>query len=132
MLSRSKTTNPDWTPRHLPGGIYCSPACAGARGFCTEAAYNHANKEAEKLAKRLGDGWKVEIWENLGWHYRVSKGCFEIHRDGDRYYAAFQSVKQFFADAETPEDAIGFATQDARTFIRRIEADLLQQHEQKM
>lgn len=115
----------DWTPR-LRHGIYCSPACGGARGFCTKAAFDRVNKEAKSLAEKLGDGWEIQIWENLGWHYRVIKGVFEIHRDSKRYYAAFQGAQQFFADAETPEDAIGFVTQDVRTFIRRMEAELLE------
>lgn len=30
-----------------------------------------ATKKAKVLAKVLGKGWKINIWDNLGWHYRV-------------------------------------------------------------
>lgn len=116
----------DWTPRSRSGGIYCSPACGGSRGFCKRADYDRVTKEAAKLAARLGEGWEPEVWENLGWHYRVSRGAFEVHRDkrDGSFDAWFQGEKQFSATAETPEDAIGFVTQDVRTFIRRIENQL--------
>lgn len=127
MKNRAATIVRDWEPRALPGGFYCSPACAGAKGFCTRAAYDRAVNKSNTLARRLGDGWEPEVWENLGWFWRVSKGAFDVREDHGEYSVTFNGpsvghfVVQISASAETPEDAIGFATQDARTLIRRIE-----------
>jgi hypothetical protein len=123
----------DWTPQ-LRGKIYCSPACGGTKGFCTRAAYDRAVKDSADLAQRLGDDWEPVVWENLGWHWRVGKGCapkdshadhlLEItHHDGT-FTAWFQGSRQFICDGPTPEDALGFLMQDVRTFVRRIEHQL--------
>ena len=136
----------DWTPRSLPGGKYCSPACGGAKGFCTKADFDRATKDAGALAQRLGDGWKPRVWENLGWHWEVTKGAVSSdrfdaggvivmrRRHDKKYSAEFRSaeiihgtsgtVTQFFASGDTAEEAIGFVRQDVRTFISRVEADL--------
>lgn len=53
------------------------------------------NKEsAEKLGKELlarmkGDGWKLRVWENLGWHYSVKNGGMSVYPsfDGIAYHA---------------------------------------------
>jgi hypothetical protein len=129
-----------WTPRTQPGGIYCSPRC-GCK--CTKAAFDGAHRAARALAEKLGDGWAPRVWENGGWHWEVAKGpCATERSDGGgvivrkcrhtgRFSAEFRSaltgtktVTQFFADADTAEDAIGTVRQDARTFISRLEADL--------
>jgi hypothetical protein len=31
-----------------------------------------AKKAATNLRRRLGSGWKIRMWENMGWHYSVS------------------------------------------------------------
>lgn len=67
----------DWKPVRS-GRIYCSPACGGK---CTRPAYNNAMKRAKALAKKcakqVGGKWLIDVWENLGWHYRVAL------KDGD-------------------------------------------------
>lgn len=125
----------DFVPRARGRGVFCSAAC----GFnCTRNAYDRAVKEADRLAKRLGDGWTTRVWDNLGWHYEVSKGMMcvspRLHypqnntRDGtwkiDGYAANFRGTKQFIGEAETPEDAIGYAIQDARTHVARLTQEL--------
>ena len=117
--------NVDWTPRELPGGFYCSPRCGGHKGFCRKSDFSKATKDAAALARSLGDGWEPVVWENLGWHWRVEKGFVEVWRDKDGTYSCWlQGEKQFMADAETAEDAIGLARAAARTFIRRLEDQL--------
>lgn len=125
----------DWTPRNLPGGIYCSPRC-GAR--CTKAAHDKAVADAKALAARMGDGWAPVVWENLGWHWEITKGdskdghscrgaLLEItpnHKLVGGYTAWFQGAKQFLAEGKEPEDALGFLIQDIRTFLRRIDDEL--------
>lgn len=115
----------------LKGDVYCSPRC----GFgCKKAAYDQAVQEADALAARMGDGWVPRIWENCGWNYSVDKGVALIYpfRDGSAtagswevigYTVFFNSVKQVVTDAKTPEDAVGFALQDARTAARQIASD---------
>lgn len=116
--------------------------CGGAKGFCTRADFDRATKDAAALAARLGDGWTPCVWENLGWHWEVQKGALVIADRFDaggmivrgslgKYTAEFRSVEngasaimQFFADASTPEEAIGQVRQDVRTYISRVEADL--------
>lgn len=43
-------------------------------------------REAEILGKRLlkqmkDKGWKLHIWENLGWHYCITNGPLSIYGD---------------------------------------------------
>lgn len=64
----------DSTPRKR-GETYCSPRCGCG---CKLAAYEQAQAEANALAKKMGDGWEIRIWENFGWHYSVSKGAATI------------------------------------------------------
>lgn len=122
-----------WKPvRH--GAFYGSPRCCGGT-LCTWAAFERATKEADALARRMGDGWEPVVWENLGWHYEVRKGCCTVSptvtggaTDAkwkiDGYRAHFDNITQITAYAEMPENALGFATQDARTMARRIVDDL--------
>lgn len=128
-----------WTPQAQRGGIYCSPRCGGK---CTREAYDLAVQRSAEIVAQLGDGWKANIWENLGWHWEVGKGsCIGdgIHGTGTlvrqfddgTFVAEFRSavngsgsVTQFYANAKTAADAIGLVRQDVRTFISRIEADL--------
>lgn len=128
-----------WTPRRLPGGVYCSPRC-GCR--CTKAAFDLATKQSNDLCAQLGEGWKPRVLENGGWHWEVAKGplanetgdggvIVRWRRHSGKYDAEFRSAltgtnctTQFFAEAAAAEDAIGAVRQDARTFITRLEADL--------
>ena len=127
--------NDGWTPILSHGGtVYCSPRCGGK---CKRRHYDHVVKAADALAGRMGAGWKPVVWENLGWHYRVEKGVVAIHPSEDRnapevdgfypirnFTVFLNSAKQFVTHAGTPEDALGFAVQDARTHIARVSADL--------
>ncbi|RUU74744.1 hypothetical protein [Mesorhizobium sp. M7A.F.Ca.MR.362.00.0.0] len=131
------------------GPYYCSPRCGGGK-FCRHEWYEAAKRNAEALASRMGDGWKVEVWENLGWHYLVQKGCVTIHINEDRnqpfdrkngypvrsYSAWIQPgvvisdhVLQIIESAQTPEDALGFAVQAARTAMSRMGEALATLHE---
>lgn len=127
----------DWTPiLSADGEFYCSPRCGGGR-FCRRRWYDHAVRAGNDLAARMGTSWEPRVWENLGWHYSVRKGVVELHVDEDRnspeidggypvrgYTAFVNSAKQFVSSAETPEDALGFATQEALSVLSRIRDDL--------
>jgi hypothetical protein len=112
-------------PAVLRGEIYCAPWCG--RG-CTLEAYNSACTAADELIARMGDGWAPHVWENMGWHWSIQKGCVTIRKEGLRYSAwieprlesAGRTMVQFIEYADTPEDALGFATQAARTHVARL------------
>lgn len=83
-----------WVPI-LRGKIYCSPRCGGN---CTLAAFQAATVAAEKLAKRLGPGWTPDVWENVGWHYKVVSPCRRLKLHGP--YSARDCYMAFFGDKD--------------------------------
>jgi len=115
-----------WTPV-LRGDVYCSPRCGGG---CTTAEFDKAYTAAASLAERMGRGWAVRVWENLGWHWKVQCGNAEITppdpSGSNKYTARLQFSPQFIARADEPEDALGFAVQDCRTHIQRLQDELAQ------
>lgn len=84
------------------GAVYCAPWC-GAN--CTWAAFQIATTNAKKLAKSLGKEWKPVVWENLGWHYKVTNGILEVttntHMGKTRYTAWCQSSPQVIGDSSS-------------------------------
>ena len=64
------------TPPVADGDVYCSRWC----GFkCKRRAHDLAVKEGNELAERLGHGWAPRVWENVGWHYAVTRGVVTLH-----------------------------------------------------
>lgn len=127
-------TNRDWKPRlSSDGQFYCSPSCGGGK-YCRKEWHDKAVADADALCTRMGDGWEPDVWENLGWHYKITKGKVSIHANrrgsgGDAYsYSAWIEpgvvlrgiTFQVIADGQTPEDALGNAVQDARTAMSRL------------
>jgi hypothetical protein len=99
-----------WNPVRK-GAIYCSPAC----GFgCTWAQHEEAKERAELLAKRLGPGWKPEVHENMGWHFKASKGKATMHPVGfirakaaSTYWLSIDGdVKQFIERGRDPVEMV--------------------------
>lgn len=68
--------------------IKCDPLCG--RG-CTKAQYDRNMRHAKALQKKLGNGWTVRVWDNLGWHHHVvSKNqCIYV---SDRYAASLMPM----------------------------------------
>lgn len=83
-----------WTPRRR-GLIYCSPACGAS---CTWAKYQQANKDAKALAKRLGKGWTIRVWENMGWFYQAISPCQRIKVSGPSY--GLKDFTAYLGDAD--------------------------------
>lgn len=118
-----------WTPIRK-GKTYCSPACGGS---CTQAAHDKAQREASKLAKRLGKGWKPRVWENLGWHYKAISPCgrIKVHtwkiNGKDFGYHAFLGKPDFaggrWASAmwETPQEAVEEVIRLAKEDVAEIQ-----------
>lgn len=112
----------DWTPVSKPGGIYCSPAC-GCN--CKRKDYDQAVRSSEVLANYLGKGWKPYVWENMGWHYNVSKGCVNVHASKDGSYTAyFNGLHQFIGHAKKANVAIDNAIKDAQSAILQISREI--------
>ena len=112
-----------WTPRESIDGVYCAHACG--RG-CTRKEHDLAVEKATALATRMGDGWEPRVWENLGWHFAVEKGVASIRppRSSDGEYTVFfNTIPQVVASAKEPEDAVGFAVQEARGIELNIARD---------
>ena len=83
----------------------------------TREKFIQARKDGLALARRLGDGWNAEVWENLGWHYMVRSPCgrIQLHAsvyDGKVYgYNAYLHRKGetggiWSESGKTPQDAI--------------------------
>ena len=123
--------------RYGPGRkFYCAPWC----GFnCTWAAYKAAKKAGAALAKRLGKGWAVRIWENGNWHYSATSPCgrIKVHANIDRNrkrpkvmdYTAFlgepESCGGRWAEhGKTPRAAVRNVVAVARADLARIEASI--------
>lgn len=118
------TDDDRWEPVRR-GTIYCSPACGGG---CTHGAWVLATNRANELARRMGPGWETRVWENLGWHYEVHKGCCHLHvnRYGDntRYTAYLNSATQFVKSSDSPEAAVVAAAMEAVAHVHTVTADL--------
>lgn len=112
-----------WTPRRR-GKIYCAPACG--RG-CTRAMYDRAHREATKIAKALGPGWKIRVWENLGWYGRAVCGDIEVGiRTGNAFrdepYSAHIRPGSYFTTATTAVGAVRKMLFNIQVQRRAIEA----------
>jgi hypothetical protein len=121
-----------WIPRKGPNGVFCSPSC----GFgCKQVAYDRVVREGKNLAEHMGPGWKMKVWDNLGWHYKVRNGVVDLHpkRQGDcregtysiyGYQVFFNSDKQFIGDGDTPELALADALKKVKNSVDRITQDM--------
>lgn len=118
----------DWTPvRSTVGGkdFFCSPRCGCG---CTMADYNKAVSTSSKAARKMGRGWKPEVWENMGWHWCIVKGVAKIHpgatgmkRGG--YTAYINSAHQTLGRGSTPAKALAAGIAEASQRARKVLAD---------
>lgn len=98
-------------------GIYCSPACNCG---CTRAEYEKANRDGRALARSLGADWTFEVWENMGWHYHVTKGPVVLHNQTYR-----GRVSGYWADVTLSEIQITYHHEDARAAVTGLVNKLL-------
>jgi hypothetical protein len=119
-----------WTPV-LRDGVYCSPACGGGKGICDKSKYDLAVKKAKALAKRMGAGWKPNVWENMGWYYIVGKGTPVDHHfafleispprsQGDMYTAWVQTSPQFIESDKNPGIALSLAVAKFDNYLAEL------------
>jgi hypothetical protein len=68
----------------LKGPIFCAPACGNN---CTLAAYKKAKSDAKKCLRQLKyKGFKINVWENVGWHWELYKGGLHLYNSGDNFF----------------------------------------------
>jgi hypothetical protein len=96
-----------WKPI-MYGLNYCAPACGHG---CTLAQFDAAHAAALGLATELGDGWLVDVWENLGWHWGVNKGGIKVRQNHGGCYTAFLGLPgelggRWAESGKTPQEAI--------------------------
>lgn len=127
MFTKRQTLS--WKPIRR-GAIYCSPGCGGG---CQWAEYQNVKRIAEKTAKELGRGWKVEVWENLGWHCQVLGPVnFKVHinfRKGMGIvwdYSAWLELKSggIWTDAKTAKKAVQKAIQQVKKESKELQATI--------
>ena len=88
-----------------------------------------ATDAAEKLAKKMGSGWKPRVWENMGWHYDVSNGVvrlspFICRGELVTYTVYFNTVQQVVASSKKPKKAMRKAIKKVKANIAQTTADL--------
>lgn len=116
--------------------IKCAKWCG--RG-CTRKEYETAERNALELTRRLGKGWKPDVWENLGWHYATRRAGVRVIP----HYGAFTAYLNYkkspggrwVATASTPDGAIAKALALARKerddiakAVRKVEKYLGEDH----
>lgn len=117
-----------WKPVRR-GPIYCAPACGLG---CTWLAFKRVTRAAEALARRLGKGWEPEVWENLGWHYSVTRGGkrgkVKITESDGRFRVWLSEdglgtlgLWIVEADFARPEDAVVAQLREARAAVARYQ-----------
>ena len=102
-----------WRPVRK-GDIYCSPACGGK---CKFADYQHAFGAAKAMIDMLGAGWEPEIWENCGWHYRVSKGDVEVSFSANDAFTASIRINYIF---DAYSGTISESSNDPREAVEKV------------
>ena len=65
---------------------------------------SEAERLGKKLLKKLGIGWELNVWENLGWHYATTNGPLNVFSD---YYGKRKSFSCLMSD--TPKFSGGGA-----------------------
>ena len=126
MAAAAKRRELSREPVHK-GGTYCSPWCGAG---CTRASYEAEKEQANAICKALGPGWRVRLWENLGWHHeaispcghvRVSRQTIGARAFWARVGPAGDPSIEFDAHASTPGVAVRRAVRKARAEIARLQ-----------
>lgn len=107
-----------WTPERS-GPFYCSAGCGYG---CTWSDYVRVTAKAKRLAGLCGEGFKPEVWENLGWHFKAVNEArrVEVWR---RSSCEFQAViaKHWSAYGKTPQEAMEAAYVEIRAAIKDLQ-----------
>ena len=56
---------------------------AGSASVCGMMSKAQAGRGAKALRRKLkGKGWKIDVWENMGWHYCLTLGPLKVCKNG--------------------------------------------------
>lgn len=111
-----------WTPVRR-GKVYCSPLCGHN---CTWADYRAAKTRANKLAKKLGLGWEGVVWDNLGWHFKVTHllpgGRLDVHEENDGRYTCYLNADrvQYIGEGRTAEASVRHCVRKGHEHLQYI------------
>lgn len=83
-----------------------------------------ALKAGHALRKRLhGDNWKVNVWENIGWHYAVETKRLSVRGpafDGDTCRCLLKPHYSFFGEVGHGIDPNRAVSQVLRNAVRSL------------
>ena len=105
--------------------LRCSRWCGCG---CTQAQYERAVADGKALLLTLGRGWRIDVWENGGWHYKAVSGVAEISpnirnwpkRKLEGYTCFFQSKPQIVTKGATAHEALNAAVAEARAIAESL------------
>jgi len=92
-----------------------------------------ATKKGKALLKRMrGKGWKLHVWENLGWNYSVENGPLSVSpasrteffcllSDDVRYTCGGLAMWTTDFKSSDPNKAVAHAAASARKVVNRLE-----------
>lgn len=103
------------------GKTFCAPACGCG---CTVAEHAAVVKKAHAAAKVLGNGWRVNVWENLGWHSSAQKGSVSIFLNDDHCAVMSNSSPQIVAYEGTLRQALATALRIAKKFAKNTASNI--------
>jgi hypothetical protein len=96
--------------------------------------YGQTQAGAERLAavlvKRLGAGWKPEVWENLGWCYSAESPCGRmwVSQSGESSFLALLGDPEehshagiWSAHGKTPKAAVKAVVAEGKKGLQRCE-----------
>lgn len=110
-----------WIPV-LNGEVFCSPFC-GAK--CKKSDYDKALRISYEIASQLGENWIPQVFENLGWYWKVTKGNIEVRDSALGYNATMQFEQDqnyyFSADDSDPRKAVQKVQDQLQDIIRKLQ-----------
>ncbi len=68
--------------------------------------------KARLLQNKLGKGWKIKVWGNLGWQYHVEKGCISVMPSGSDSEEYWCLISDNIKDASFGTSAFNYSFQD--------------------
>ena len=88
-----------------------------------------------KLLNRMkGKGWKLTVWENIGWYYKVSLGNICVHSSGRCYSTLLAKNKEFEGCGEMfwsndrcftdPNEAVKYQMKIAQEFVDQCQKSI--------
>lgn len=97
-----------------------------------------AERDGKRCLKKLhGTGWKLWVYENLGWHWRISNGSFTVYSSWKGYYWAMLVpsyslwTERNHPDYIDPNKAVRRALEYAKPFVQEY-VDILAKAERSI